>query len=160
MILPNSVFTRSDRLRPNTKIDRLSGTEFDKSFVDDFAKTGNCTCERFLVFRSTEVQPMFYDLYKICGSLLISLPPKQKHPQFPIPWKLIKNPTKYTLHFYIPLSGLYTQSIFQVKHCKNVENFKMPYKRGVENSDLSIFGYISEPLINMHGMKHYLIDMK
>jgi len=30
------VFTRSDRLRPNTKFSRLSGTESDKSFVDDF----------------------------------------------------------------------------------------------------------------------------
>ena len=32
---PLSVFTRSDRLRPNTKFSRLSGTESDKSFVDD-----------------------------------------------------------------------------------------------------------------------------
>ena len=31
-----SVFTRSDRLRPNTKFSRLSGTESIKSFVDDF----------------------------------------------------------------------------------------------------------------------------
>ena len=31
-----SVFTRSDRLRPNTKLNRLSGTESVKSFVDDF----------------------------------------------------------------------------------------------------------------------------
>ena len=31
-----SVFTRSDRLRPNTKCSRLSGTESTKSFVDDF----------------------------------------------------------------------------------------------------------------------------
>ena len=30
------MFTRSDRLRPNTKFNRLSGTENDKSFVDDF----------------------------------------------------------------------------------------------------------------------------
>ena len=35
-ILPLSVFTRSDRLRPNTTLIRLSGTESDKSFVDDF----------------------------------------------------------------------------------------------------------------------------
>ena len=35
-ILPNFVFTRSDRLRPNTILSRLSGTEIDKSFVDDF----------------------------------------------------------------------------------------------------------------------------
>lgn len=35
-IYPLSVFTRSDRLRPNTKFSRLSGTESDKSFVDDF----------------------------------------------------------------------------------------------------------------------------
>ena len=33
--VPLSVFTRSDRLRPNTKFSRLSGTESDKSFVDD-----------------------------------------------------------------------------------------------------------------------------
>ena len=30
------MFTRSDRLRPNTTFSRLSGTESDKSFVDDF----------------------------------------------------------------------------------------------------------------------------
>ena len=30
------MFTRSDRLRPNTKFNRLLGTENDKSFVDDF----------------------------------------------------------------------------------------------------------------------------
>ena len=30
------MFTRSDRLRPNTKFSRLSGTESVKSFVDDF----------------------------------------------------------------------------------------------------------------------------
>ena len=35
-IHPISVFTRSDRLRPNTILSRLSGTEIDKSFVDDF----------------------------------------------------------------------------------------------------------------------------
>ena len=33
---PPSVFTRSDRPRPNTNSFRLSGTEGDKSFVDDF----------------------------------------------------------------------------------------------------------------------------
>ena len=35
-----SVFTRSDRLRPNTKFSRLSGTESVKSFVDDFDWNG------------------------------------------------------------------------------------------------------------------------
>ena len=30
------MFTRSDRLRPNTTLTRLSGTESVKSFVDDF----------------------------------------------------------------------------------------------------------------------------
>ena len=35
-ISPLFVFTRSDRLRPNTILSRLSGTESDKSFVDDF----------------------------------------------------------------------------------------------------------------------------
>ena len=33
---PLSVFTRCDRLWPNTESSRLSGTESDKSFVDDF----------------------------------------------------------------------------------------------------------------------------
>ena len=36
MIFPSSVFTRSDRLRPNTPCNRLTGTENDKSSVDDF----------------------------------------------------------------------------------------------------------------------------
>ena len=30
------MFTRSDRPRPNTKFNRISGTESEKSFVDDF----------------------------------------------------------------------------------------------------------------------------
>ncbi len=36
MIYPFIVFTRSDRLRPNTLFDRLSGTLNVKSSVDDF----------------------------------------------------------------------------------------------------------------------------
>jgi len=45
-ILPIFVFTRSDRLRPNTKYIRLSGMEIDKTFVDDLAMTGYCKrCE-------------------------------------------------------------------------------------------------------------------
>ena len=34
--IPLSVFTCSDRLRPNTTCNRLSGTKSVKSFVDDF----------------------------------------------------------------------------------------------------------------------------
>ena len=56
MIYLFSVFTRSDRLRPNTKINRLSGTENNKSFVDDFVVTEYCTRERWLVLRSAEVK--------------------------------------------------------------------------------------------------------
>jgi hypothetical protein len=63
-IYPLSVFTRSDRLRPNTTFSRLSGTESDKSFVDDSDGTGYCTCESRLVLRSTEIKPLFRDLCK------------------------------------------------------------------------------------------------
>ena len=62
-IYPLSVFTRSDRLRPNTTFSRLSGTESDKSFVDDSDGTGYCTCESRLVLRSTEIKPLFRDLW-------------------------------------------------------------------------------------------------
>jgi hypothetical protein len=62
-IYPLSVFTRSDRLRPNTIFSRLSGTESDKSFVDDSDGTGYCTCESRLVLRSTEIKPLFRDLW-------------------------------------------------------------------------------------------------
>src|SRR5574339_655963 len=34
-----------------------------KSFVDDLIGTGYCTCESGLVPRSTEIQPLFYDLF-------------------------------------------------------------------------------------------------
>ena len=51
------MFTRSDRLRPNTILSRLSGTESDKSFVDDFDRTGYCKYESRLVLRSTEIKP-------------------------------------------------------------------------------------------------------
>ena len=39
MILPHSVFTRSDRLRPNTTFNRFLGTESDKSLIDDLIMT-------------------------------------------------------------------------------------------------------------------------
>ena len=53
------MFTRSDRLRPNTTHIRLSGTESDKSFVDDFDKTWYCKYESRLALRSTEVAAVF-----------------------------------------------------------------------------------------------------
>ena len=55
-ILPNFVFTRSDRLRPNTKIIRLSGSELDKTIVDDFAMTGYCKLVSNLALRAAEVR--------------------------------------------------------------------------------------------------------
>ena len=55
-ILPNFVFTRSDRLRPNTKIIRLSGSELVKTIVDDFAMTGYCKLVSNLALRAAEVR--------------------------------------------------------------------------------------------------------
>ena len=57
------MFTRSDRLRPNTTFNRLSGTGDDKSIVDDFVRTGYCKHESRLVLRSAEIKPLFYDLF-------------------------------------------------------------------------------------------------
>ena len=58
------MLSRSDRLRPNTTFSRLSGTESDKSFVDDSDGTGYCKCESRLVLRSTEIKPLSLDLYE------------------------------------------------------------------------------------------------
>ena len=52
------MFTRSDRLRPNTIFSRLSGTESDKSFVDDFdMERGIVSMRVGFVLRSTEIKP-------------------------------------------------------------------------------------------------------
>ena len=72
MICPPSVFTCSDRLRPNTIRTRLAGTEGDRSFVDDLDWTGYCKYESRLVLRSTEIYPLFQrfvQLHKLRGHL-------------------------------------------------------------------------------------------
>ena len=48
-----------DGLPVNRNFERRRG----KSFVDDLTGTGYCKCESRLVLRSTEVQPLFYDLF-------------------------------------------------------------------------------------------------
>ena len=57
------MFTRSDRLRPNTKFSRLSGTESDKSLIDDLYLTESCKHESKLVLRSAEGKLLSEDLY-------------------------------------------------------------------------------------------------
>ena len=53
------MFTRSDRLRPNTLFDRLSGTLNVKSSVDDFdMERGIVSVRVGFVLRSTEIQPL------------------------------------------------------------------------------------------------------
>ena len=60
-----SVFTRSDRLRPNTKISRLSGTENVKSFVDDFdMERGIVRARVGLSYDSLRLSPCSGDLYE------------------------------------------------------------------------------------------------
>ena len=48
------MFTRSDRLRPNTTSSRFLGTENDKSLIDDLYLTESCKHESKLVLRSAE----------------------------------------------------------------------------------------------------------
>ena len=76
-ILPYSVFTRSDRLRPNTKIIRLSGSELVKTIVDDFAMTGYCKLVSNLALRAAEVR-LVIRFVKHAGSNS-SHPPQPKH---------------------------------------------------------------------------------
>ena len=60
-----SVFTRSDRLRPNTKLIRLSGIESVKSLVDDFdMKLGIVRVRVGLSYDPLRLSPCFGDLYK------------------------------------------------------------------------------------------------
>ncbi len=62
--LPLFVFTRSDRLRPNTILIRLSGTESDKSFVDDFVmERGTVNVRVGLSYDPLRLSPCFLDLY-------------------------------------------------------------------------------------------------
>ena len=74
-----SVFTRSDRLRPNTKISRLSGTENVKSFVDDFdMERGTVRARVGLSYDSLRLSPLFrwfvWTTAKKRGQLQKSLP--------------------------------------------------------------------------------------
>ena len=91
-IYPLSVFTRSDRLRPNTILSRLSGTESDKSFVDDF------DMERGIV--STRVG-LSYDLLRLspCSGDLFNRKPRghfrKKVATHPQTTKHISTPTNY-----------------------------------------------------------------
>ena len=58
------MFTRSDRLRPNTKFSRLSGTESDKSFVDDFdMERGIVRVRVGLSYDPLRLSPCSGDLY-------------------------------------------------------------------------------------------------
>ena len=58
------VFTRSDRLRPNTKRIRLSGTKSVKSIVDDFdKKLGIVSVRVGLSYDPLRLSPCFGDLY-------------------------------------------------------------------------------------------------
>ena len=74
-ILPYSVFTRSDRLRPNTKFIRLSGSEYDKTIVDDFAMTGYCKLVSNLALRAAEVRLVIR--FVTCGKQFLA-PPQTK----------------------------------------------------------------------------------
>ena len=57
------MFTRSDRLRPNTKLNRLSGTESVKSFVDDFdMERGIVSVRVGLSYDSLRLSPCSGDL--------------------------------------------------------------------------------------------------
>ncbi len=59
------MFTRSDRLRPNTKFNRLSGTESEKSFVDDFdLKLGIVRARVGLSYDPLRLSLCFGDLYE------------------------------------------------------------------------------------------------
>ena len=58
------MFTRSDRPRPNTKFSRLSGTESDKSFVDDFdMERGIVSMRVGLSYDLLRLSPCSGDLY-------------------------------------------------------------------------------------------------
>ena len=57
------MFTRSDRLRPNTTFNRFLGTESDKSLIDDLYLTESCKHESKLVLRSAEGKLLSEDLY-------------------------------------------------------------------------------------------------
>ena len=52
------------RKRPGTWLRIVISNYYrDKSLVDDLTGTGYCKYESRLVLRSTEIQPLFYDLF-------------------------------------------------------------------------------------------------
>jgi hypothetical protein len=73
-IYPPSVFTRSDRPRPNTKLNRLSGIEGDKSFVDDFdLERGTVRVRVGLSYDPLRLSPLFWRfVMQIARTLCIS----------------------------------------------------------------------------------------
>ena len=101
------MFTRSDRLRPNTIFSRLSGTESDKSSVDDFdMERGIVRMRVGLSYDLLRLSPCSGDLYdkpqnKKCAASNRPHPPKQTKPQNQI--KQSPKPILYIFHhFYGP----------------------------------------------------------
>ena len=97
-----SVFTRSDRLRPNTKFSRLSGTESVKSFVDDFdMEQGIVSARVGLSYDSLRLSPRSGDLLnrKSRGQIMLKTSRSCLAPLthiIPNTNKKLKNPTKHT----------------------------------------------------------------
>ena len=73
------MFTRSDRLRPNTTFNRFLGTESDKSLIDDLYLTESCKHESKLVLRSAEGKLLSEDLY-LRGQQCHAFPQNTKPP--------------------------------------------------------------------------------
>ena len=103
------MFTRSDRLRPNTIFSRLSGTESDKSFVDDSdMRRGIVRMRVGLSYDLLRLSPRLGDLYdkpqnKKCAARNRPHPLNQttlfhSHPHHRPPIQNIQNRTSpYTL---------------------------------------------------------------
>ena len=70
------MFTRSDRLRPNTTFNRFLGTESDKSLIDDLYLTESCKHESKLVLRSAEGKLLSDDFNHADSN--VTHPPTQK----------------------------------------------------------------------------------
>ena len=71
------MFTRSDRLRPNTTFNRFLGTESDKSLIDDLYLTESCKHESKLVLRSAEGKLLSDDFNHADSN--VTHPPTHKH---------------------------------------------------------------------------------
>ena len=136
------MFTRSDRLRPNTILSRLSGTESDKSFVDDFdMERGIVSMRVGLSYDLLRLSPCSGDLFnrkprgRFLSRKLASHPPNnppskhttttQEPQKFHLPDRMDRVGIRWTRYFFYLSTSV--NRLKNSPHCsRNVSKISVP----------------------------------